>query len=850
MNRFFSLLLHIATCALVAILPLALISTHASAQRAPYLQRGTPSSMTVAWTTSASSASVVCYGASPTTLTNTATGAAGTAHIVRIDGLTPATRYHYAAGSGSCPPASAGSAADFFVTAPMTGARTPFRVWLVGDSGTGGTGQRAVRDAMLAYTATRRPDIFIHVGDMAYDRGTTAEFTSRFFAPYAEILRNTVAWPALGNHEGYTSNSATQTGPYYDAYVLPTAAEAGGIASGTEAYYAFDYGNAHFIVLDSYETSRSTTGAMARWLESDLAATTQDWIVAFFHHGPYTKGTHDSDTEIEHIQMRENLLPILEAGGVDVVLAGHSHIYERTYLAHGAYDTPTTAAGHIVDMRDGRPTGDGPYVADGAGHVFVTAGHGGASVGRDAIHPLMYFTEPQLGSCLIDVDGPTLTLSNLRSTGAITDTVQLVKPSGLRLITPSAGRTYRAGAALDITWSRAGSTAANVSLAYSIDGGPFVTIVASTPNDGRFTWTTPMVSSTRVRVSITSTSDAADTDTTGDFTLSNAVEETLIPAGGIWEYEDTGADLGTTWRTSTGGWPTGPAQLGYGDGDEATVVRDANPNIPTVYFRKTITVGGTVTAARYRVTFDDGVALWVNGTQVATHNVSSTAFSAWATSTSADNEVAMGTIPASAFVRGTNVIAAVAKQVSATSSDLSFDLELIATVEAATMPMLDGGVPAPDAGTDAGTDAGFDAGTDAGTDAGFDAGVDAGTDAGFDAGLDAGTDAGFDSGAAMDAGTGDDAGALDDAGAVDDAGASADAGRDAATSTDAGRDAGRDTDGGTVPGADAGRPAAPTIEGGCGCRVGGAPSRNPTHPLALLSGLALLVLARARRRAR
>jgi hypothetical protein len=121
-----------------------------------------------------------------------------------------------------------------------------------------------------------------------------------------------------------------QTGPYYDAYVLPTAAEAGGIASGTEAYYAFDYGNVNFIVLDSYETSRSTTGAMARWLEADLAATTQDWIIAFFHHGPFTKGTHDSDTEIEHIQMRENLLPILEAGGVDAVLSGHSHIYERT----------------------------------------------------------------------------------------------------------------------------------------------------------------------------------------------------------------------------------------------------------------------------------------------------------------------------------------------------------------------------------------------------------------------------------------------------------------------------------------------------------------------------------------
>jgi hypothetical protein len=691
---------HVSAPLLAALTMAAFQASPTSAQRAPYLQRGTPSSMTVVWTTTASSTSVVCYGSSPTALTNTATGAAGTEHAVRIDGLTPATRYHYAAGAASCPPATAGSEADFFVTAPTTGARTPFRVWLVGDSGTGGTGQRAVRDAMLAYTATRRPDLFVHVGDMAYDTGTTSEFTTRFFAPYAEILRNTVAWPAMGNHEGYTSNSTMQTGPYYDAYVLPTAAEAGGVASGTEAYYAFDYGNVHFIVLDSYETSRSTTGAMARWLEADLAATTQDWLVAFFHHGPYTKGTHDSDTEIEHIQMRENLLPILEAGGVDVVLSGHSHIYERTHLAHGAYDTPTTAAGHIVDMRDGRPTGDGPYVADGAGHLFVTAGHGGAGVGRASVHPLMYFTEPQLGSCLIDVDGPTLTLSNLRSTGAITDTVQLVKPSGLRLIAPSAGRTYRAGAPLDVLWSRAGSTATNVALAYSIDGGPFTPLVASTANDGSFTWTTPMVSSTRVRVSITSASDATDTDTSGEFALSTAVEETLIPAGSVWEYEDSGADLGTTWRTATGGWPTGPAQLGYGEGDEATVVRDVDPNVPTVYFRKAITIDGNVTEARYRVTFDDGVAVWVNGMQVGAHNVDSTAHADWATTASADNEVATGAIPASAFVRGTNVIAAIAKQANATSSDLSFDLELIATVEAPPPPPPeDGGVPGADAGS-------------------------------------------------------------------------------------------------------------------------------------------------------
>ncbi len=79
------------------------------------------------------------------------------------------------------------------------------------------------------------------------------------------------------------------TGPYYDMFTLPAAGEAGGIASGTEAYYSFDYANIHFICLDSYDVDRSVDGAMLTWLEYDLVATTADWIIAFWHHPPYTK---------------------------------------------------------------------------------------------------------------------------------------------------------------------------------------------------------------------------------------------------------------------------------------------------------------------------------------------------------------------------------------------------------------------------------------------------------------------------------------------------------------------------------------------------------------------------------
>ena len=92
-------------------------------------------------------------------------------------------------------------------------------------------------------------------------------------------------------------------------------------------------------------SDRSPTAAMATWLRNDLAATAQTWLLAFWHHPPYTKGSHNSDTETELVQMRQNILPILEDYGVDLVLTGHSHSYERSFLLDGHYGTSGTSPG-------------------------------------------------------------------------------------------------------------------------------------------------------------------------------------------------------------------------------------------------------------------------------------------------------------------------------------------------------------------------------------------------------------------------------------------------------------------------------------------------------------------------
>jgi MYXO-CTERM domain-containing protein len=694
---------------LASVLAVCAVSAHAQIDRGPYLQQGTPNAMTVTWRTSADTEGVVCWGSTPSALTSRATGPVGRQHEVRITGLAPDTRYHYAVATGACPPAVGGDEAQFFVTAPTPGTRRPFRFWLVGDSGTGGSRQMAVRDAMLAAVGAMRPDIYLHVGDMAYSTGTTSEFDDNFFAPYASVLQNTVCWPAMGNHEGGSSDSGSQSGPYYDAYVLPTDGAAGGLASGTEAYYAFDWANVHFVILDSHDSPREPTGAMLRWLEMDLDATDQEWIIASFHHPPYTKGSHDSDTEGQLVDMRENALPILEAAGVDVVVAGHSHIYERSFLLHGAYDTPTTAAGHVVDMGDGRADGDGVYVKSADGTLYVVAGHGGTGVSGDADHPVMFFSEVENGSCIVDVAGPSLTLRNIRYDGVESDHVTLVKGEGLFLLSPLGGESFMAGSNVEITWTSAG-TVGDVRIEASVDGGAsWATVVDATPNDGAHTWTTPLVRTSTARVRLTDVDDASHVAESGDFELAASSRDVVIPLGSIWEYDDQGMDLGDTWRTELGGWPSGPAELGYGDGDEATTLRDDDPNAPTVYVRRGLELTSLPTAAELRLRYDDGVAVFVNGVQVAGVNVDDgVGFATWASAASADNEMTvieldLGVNP---FVVGENVIAAVVKQSSDTSSDLSFDLELTLETEI-DLPGVDGGVgPGGDGGVGPGGDGG------------------------------------------------------------------------------------------------------------------------------------------------
>ena len=423
--------IRLGVCALLLFLGICIAASGLAqtVQRGPYLQMATPTGLVVRWRTDQSVDSVVRYGTTPGSLSQSAVGITGTEHVVELSGLQPDTRYYYSIGTSSGP--LAGDNTYTFVTGPPTGVARATRIWVVGDSGEANSAARAVRDAYLNFTGARATDMWLMLGDNAYDDGTDTEYQAAVFDTYPELLRQAPVWPTLGNHDGHSASSASQSGPYYDIFTLPKNAEAGGLASGTEAYYSFDRSNIHFIVLDSYDSNRSANGTMLSWLENDLATSQQDWLIAFWHHPPYTKGSHDSDNETNLIDMRENALPLLESYGVDLMLSGHSHSYERSFLIDQHYGSSSTFnASMQVDSGSGREDDTGAYLknAPGAinqGAVYAVAGSSSKIGGGLLNHPAMFVSLRELGSMVLDINGLRLDALFLDDAGNVLDNFTL-----------------------------------------------------------------------------------------------------------------------------------------------------------------------------------------------------------------------------------------------------------------------------------------------------------------------------------------------------------------------------------------------------------------------------------------
>ncbi|RKH98943.1 discoidin domain-containing protein [Corallococcus sp. AB038B] len=360
--------------------------------RLPYLQSVKQTSAIVAFRTASTCNPTVRYGEGTSLTSSVSAGMSGTRHAVKLDGLSAGRTYGYVVEACGSKTGLRG-----FQTS-TTSSATKAHFTAMGDFGTGGSMQAKVMAVMN--TPQWRSELLLALGDNAYPNGTDAEFQEHLFKPMAGLLREVPMFATPGNHE-YVTNQAQ---PYLDNMYLPA-----NNPQGSERYYSFDWGPVHFISLDSNcavglaSADRCTLAAQKAWAESDLAANTRPWTVAFFHHPSWSSGEHGSQ-----LTMRRQFGPLFEKYGVDLVLTGHDHDYERSKPMYGDNVASSTQRGI-------------PYLVVGSGGAtlrpFATSQPAWTAL-RD---------NQAYGFLDVSVDGGTLTARLITSSNAVRDTLTLKK---------------------------------------------------------------------------------------------------------------------------------------------------------------------------------------------------------------------------------------------------------------------------------------------------------------------------------------------------------------------------------------------------------------------------------------
>jgi Calcineurin-like phosphoesterase/Purple acid Phosphatase, N-terminal domain len=311
----------------------------------------------------------------------------------RLSGLFPDTDYVYTVQSDGAAPVQGA-----FRTAPQ--GRVPFRFTSFGDIGSGNPAWS--KSSLNAITATNQIEQFdpaVHIlnGDLSYANVNQASMP----AVWADFFDNTQAsamnrpWmPTLGNHEVEAGNGPLGYLSYQTRYTLP----GNGSSSYDGNWYTFQVGSVQFIALDNndvvYENDGGvylgttngpylrgySNGAQEAWLERTLAAAsrnpTVDWIVAYMHQPAMSTSSSGSGSDLG---IRQTWMPLFYQYGVDLVLCGHDHDYERSYSVKG------TDAGTFL-----RPTvvsTDLTQVDTSKGLVHIVLGGGGTSSHDDVYGP-------------------------------------------------------------------------------------------------------------------------------------------------------------------------------------------------------------------------------------------------------------------------------------------------------------------------------------------------------------------------------------------------------------------------------------------------------------------------------
>ena len=612
-------------------------------------------------------------------------------------------------------------------SAPPAVPRT-LRFAVIGDYGSGSADEAAVASLVASFD----PEIVVTVGDNNYPLGEATtiddhigQFYSDFIHPYAGVYGPGATenrfFPSLGNHDWYTAGAV----PYLAYFTLP----------GNERYYDFVRGPVHFFAIDSDPNEPdgvTSTSIQGQWLKAKLAASRAPFKLVNFHHPPYSSSTvHGSELYLQW--------PFRE-WGAELVVTGHDHTYERIvrdgfpYFVCGLggmslYELATapvsgsvarynadygamivdadsdalamrfvTRTGNVVDSftLPAEPVdfAETTLIPAHDGWRYLDDGSNQFTAWRD-----VDFDDAAWGLGRAEMgygDGDERTdiswgpnPNNRYITTYFRRKFEVPDPSVLRSLSLELKRDDGAVVYLNgnevFRTNMPQGTINSATLATSSLGVPEEDAFLSV--DVPTSLLEPGTNQLAVEVH---QADVTSSDVSFDLKLVGYPRPTpLSPAGAVWSYLDTGVDPGAFWTRrgfDDSLWAMGPAQLGYGDGDETTAVGygpDPLNKYPTTWFRRSFTVAdpSLYRALLLRILRDDGVAVYLNGEEIYRANLPQSGLSSASTAgfevVGSDESRFFETfVRTRALVAGTNVLAVEVHQASASSPDLSFDLEL------------------------------------------------------------------------------------------------------------------------------------------------------------------------------
>jgi hypothetical protein len=287
----------------------------------PYLQYATPTSIIIKWETDNQVIGSVIYSKDDSFNQMVTESSPAKIHEVKLKGLIPATKYYYKVKYDNTVLETAS-----FTTAPVPG--TPnWRMVAYGDNRTFPETHKRI----VAQILKLNPSMVIHSGDLVSNGNNYEEWKTEYFDPMKGLSENITVFPSLGNHERNSPH-------YYEYMSLPD--------ENGESYYSFDYGNAHLIALNSnvMEAPFDLDSEQTQWLIQDLKKHADtEWKIVFFHH-PLFRCQPTRGIEPQRWVWQD----VFDEYGVDLVVNGHDHYYQRTYAIGNYQGKPSRGIYHII----------------------------------------------------------------------------------------------------------------------------------------------------------------------------------------------------------------------------------------------------------------------------------------------------------------------------------------------------------------------------------------------------------------------------------------------------------------------------------------------------------------------